>query len=248
MSRPDNPHRFGIDETFDFHIPLLSLPHMLSLRVPDLPLMPGWLTLPEDQVARGRDLLPPPSGKRRIGVVWAGRPQHSEDARRSLPLAHLGAVLDSIPDAEWFSLQVGARASDALAFKGRLHDLSSQLKDFIDTAAIIANLDHVVAVDTGVGHLAGSMGKPVSLLLAHSVDWRWGIGDTTSPWYPNHRVHRQPALGDWLSAIASLKEEHARYGMNLPAPASDTPPLQASPGAKPVKANRKASVTATAKP
>ncbi|MEE3624407.1 tetratricopeptide repeat-containing glycosyltransferase family protein [Nitrospirillum sp. BR 11752] len=210
VSRPDNPHRFGVEEAFDYHIPLLSLPHMLSLRVPDLPLMPGWLVLPEEQVARGRGLLPPPSGKRRIGVVWAGRPQHSEDARRSLPLAHLGAVLDAIPDAEWFSLQVGPRAGDALAFKGRLHDLSPQLKDFIDTAAIIANLDHVVAVDTGVGHLAGCMGKPVSLLLAHSVDWRWGIGDTTSPWYPNHRIHRQPALGDWPGVIASLRAEHAQ--------------------------------------
>ncbi|MDG3439040.1 tetratricopeptide repeat protein [Nitrospirillum amazonense] len=247
VPRPDNPHMFSVQESFDYHVPLLSLPHMLSLRVADLPLLPGWLTLPEDQVARGRTLLPPPSGRRRVGVVWAGRPQHSEDARRSLPLAHLGAVLDAIPDADWFSLQVGPRAGEALAFKGRLHDLSPKLQDFIDTAAVIANLDHVVAVDTGVAHLAGSMGKPVSLLLAHSVDWRWGIGDTTSPWYPNHRVHRQLALGDWLSAIASLKEEHAHYGMTVAAPASDAPLPQASPGPRPAKPSRKASATATAK-
>jgi ADP-heptose:LPS heptosyltransferase len=87
--------------------------------------------------------------------------------------------------------------------------MSGVLQDFIDTAAVIANLDHVVAVDTGVAHLAGSMGKPVSLLLAHSVDWRWEIGTTSSPWYPNHRLHRQPALGDWASVITSLRAEHA---------------------------------------
>ncbi|WP_035708566.1 tetratricopeptide repeat protein [Niveispirillum irakense] len=210
VPRSDNPHQFSIDDIPDYHVPLLSLPHMLSLDVPDLPLLPGWLALPEAEIARGATLLPPrEEGKRRIGVVWAGRPQHSEDARRSLPLSLLGSVLDAIPDAQWISLQVGPRAADCLAFKGRLHDMSSVLQDFIDTAAVIANLDHVVAVDTGVGHLAGSMGAPVSLMLAHSVDWRWGIGGDRSPWYPNHRVHRQPALGDWHSVIAALREEHS---------------------------------------
>ncbi|MFV3127262.1 hypothetical protein [Niveispirillum sp. KHB5.9] len=211
VSRPDNPHKFGIEEGFDYHVPLLSLPHFLSLRVPDLPLLPGWLKLPDAEVARGASLLPAKvEGRRRIGVVWAGRPQHSEDARRSLPLALLGSVLDAIPDADWISLQVGPRAGDALAFKGRLHDMSPHLKDFIDTAAVIANLDHVVAVDTGVGHLAGSMGTPVSLLLAHAVDWRWEIGTTHSPWYPNHRIHRQQTLGDWAGVIAELKAEHVQ--------------------------------------
>lgn len=214
IARPDHPHRFGVEESFDYQIPLLSLPHFLSLRVPDLPLLPGWLKLSDQEVARGVTLLPPAQpGKRRIGVVWAGRPQHSEDARRSLPLALLGSVMDAIPDAQWISLQVGNRAGDALAFRGRLHDMSAELKDFIDTAAVIANLDHVVAVDTGVAHLAGSMGKPVSLLLAHSVDWRWEIGTTHSPWYPNHRIHRQPALGDWASVINSLRDEHAALGV-----------------------------------
>lgn len=210
IARPDNPHRYGVEESFDCHIPLLSLPHFLSLRVPDLPLLPGWLKLSDEEVARGATLLPArQEGKRRIGIVWAGRPQHSEDARRSLPLALLGQVLDAIPDAQWISLQVGPRAGDVLAFKDRIHDMVPVLTDFIDTAAVIANLDHVVAVDTGVGHLAGSMGVPVSLLLAHAVDWRWEIGTTGSPWYPNHRIHRQPALGDWNSVINSLRAEQA---------------------------------------
>lgn len=212
VPRGDNPHQFSIDDIPDYHVPLLSLPHMLSLDVPDLPLLPGWLALPEAEIARGATLLPPrEEGKRRIGIVWAGRPQHSEDARRSLPLSLLGSVLDAIPDAQWISLQVGPRASDSLAFKGRVHDMSDVLLDFVDTAAVIANLDHVVAVDTGVGHLAGSMGAPVSLMLAHSVDWRWGIGGERSPWYPNHHVHRQPALGDWNSVIAALRKEHSAF-------------------------------------
>jgi tetratricopeptide (TPR) repeat protein len=217
VSRPDNPHEFNVDAVPDHHVPLLSLPHLLSLRVPDLPLLPGWLSLSQAEIERGGTLLPPrQDGRRRIGVVWAGRPQHSEDARRSLPLSLLGAVLDAVPDAQWISLQVGPRAGDSLAFKGRLHDMSAVLQDFTDTAAVIANLDHVVAVDTSVGHLAGAMGKPVSLLLAHSVDWRWGIGGDRSPWYPNHHVHRQAALGDWHSAIASLRAEHQSVS---PAPA-----------------------------
>lgn len=210
VPRPDNPHMFSIDDVPDYQVPLLSLPHMLSLRVPDLPLLPGWLRISNEEVVRGAKLLPPvQEGKRRVGVVWAGRPQHSEDARRSLPLSLLGSILDAVPDAQWISLQVGPRAADCLAFKGKLHDMSPVLQDFIDTAAVIANLDHVVAVDTGVGHLAGSMGTPVSLLLAHSVDWRWGIGGERSPWYPHHRVHRQAALGDWNSVITALRDEHS---------------------------------------
>ncbi|MGQ3048560.1 MAG: hypothetical protein ACT6Q8_05785 [Niveispirillum sp.] len=198
ISRTDNPHRFGVDEGFDYHIPLLSPPHFLSLRVPDLPLLPGWLKISAEEVARGATLLPRAEpGKRRIGVVWAGRPQHSEDAHRSTPLALMGSMLDAVPDAQWISLQVGNRAGDALTFRGRLHDISDKL------------LDHIVAVDTGVAHLAGSMGKPVSLLLAHSVDWRWEIGSTSFPWYPNHSIHRQPDLGDWGSVIKNLREEYS---------------------------------------
>jgi ADP-heptose:LPS heptosyltransferase len=91
-----------------------------------------------------------------------------------------------------------------------LIDWSAELKDFADTAALIANLDLVIAVDTAVVHLAGAMGKPVWTLLPFAADWRWLLEREDSPWYPSMRLFRQPALGDWDSVIKRVADELCR--------------------------------------
>jgi len=87
-----------------------------------------------------------------------------------------------------------------------VHDFSSQLKDFADTAALVANLDLVISVDTAVAHLAGAMGKPIWLLNRFDTEWRWMINRYESPWYPTMRIFRQPKPGDWASVIQRVTE------------------------------------------
>ena len=87
-----------------------------------------------------------------------------------------------------------------------LLDWTKELKDFADTAALISNLDLVLAVDTAVAHLAGAMAKPVWTLLPYASDWRWLLNRQDSPWYPTMRLFRQPRRGDWDSVIKQVAE------------------------------------------
>jgi ADP-heptose:LPS heptosyltransferase len=101
------------------------------------------------------------------------------------------------------SLQKGDAAAEAKAPPSgmELIDRTEELKDFADTAALIANLDLVISVDTAVAHLAGAMGKPVWTLLPFVAEWRWLQEREDSPWYPSMRLFRQSSLGDWDSVI-----------------------------------------------
>ena len=137
-----------------------------------------------------------PAG-RRIGVVWAGDPQGLLDRQRSVALAAL-APLAERRDIVWISLQKDQTAPPWM------HDPMGGVRDFADTAAIVAQLDAVVSVDTAMAHLAGALGKPVLLLDRYDSCWRWLTGRTDSPWYPTLRIVRQPSPGDWAAAVAAL--------------------------------------------
>jgi ADP-heptose:LPS heptosyltransferase len=80
------------------------------------------------------------------------------------------------------------------------------LNDFEDTAALIMNLDLVIAVDTAVAHLAGALGKPVWLLLPANSDWRWLEERSDSPWYPGMRLFRQEVLGEWAGVVGEVMQ------------------------------------------
>lgn len=204
---------------FDFHIPLLSLPFALSLRAPDLAMSAPYLHADPQRVAQWDEVFatltkadaPGASSKRpKIGLAWSGSRTHLNDRQRSLALDTLTPLLEA--DADFFTLQTDIRDSDratlcALVEGGLLHDVSAKLGDFADTAALIAQLDLVISVDTAVVHLAGAMGKPVWVALPHMPDWRWQLKRSDSPWYDQARLYRQAAPQDWAPVVAALRAD-----------------------------------------
>jgi tetratricopeptide (TPR) repeat protein len=191
---------------FHLHCPLLSLPLALRTTLQTIPVSVPYLAAAPERQHRWRDRLP--SGRARVGLVWSGSPSHKNDANRSIPLVRL-APLCADASVHFVSLQRELRAGDAEVMRDlpNLVHVGGELADFADTAAVISMLDHVISVDTAVAHLAGALGKPVSILLPHAADFRWMRGRDDSPWYPNAKLLRQPAFGDWDSVVARLSDE-----------------------------------------
>ena len=144
-----------------------------------------------------------PAGTRRVGIAWAGNPLHENDRRRSIPLDAF-APLAAVPHVRWFSLQYGARANDAAPPELELTRLADGIGDMADTAAIIAQLDLVIAADTGVAHLAGALGIPVWLVLPWRPDWRWSPNAADTPWYPTMRLFHaaEPSFATVMTQVA----------------------------------------------
>ncbi|MEP7206602.1 MAG: glycosyltransferase family 9 protein, partial [Casimicrobiaceae bacterium] len=132
----------------------------------------------------------------KAGLAWAGAPGHANDRRRSLPFATLRPLLDA-PGITWYSLQKDVTAGAPLIELEARNNLD-------DIAALIAELDLVVTVDTGIAHLAGALGRPTWILLPYAPDWRWQLERGDSPWYPTVRLFRQPRPGDWASVLDAV--------------------------------------------
>ncbi|MGA2229872.1 MAG: tetratricopeptide repeat protein [Tepidisphaeraceae bacterium] len=197
----------------DVRCPLMSLPHIFKTNLSNIPADIPYLRAEESLAAPWRNRMANIAG-RKIGLAWAGRPKDTNDLDRSLNLSQL-ASLAQVPGITFFSLQKGEAALQAAnPPRGmNLVDWTADLHDFADTAALIANLELVIAVDTVVAHLAGAMGKPVWLLLQHTPDWRWMLARTDSPWYPTMRLFRQQQRGDWKGPIGQIVEAIAE-GLN----------------------------------
>jgi tetratricopeptide (TPR) repeat protein len=185
---------------FDYHCALLSLPHALKTRAA----IPGTVPYLFAHAARSATFEPLLDKRHpRIGVAWSGSSTHVNDRNRSMRLADLSPLFNL--DATFVSLQKEVREEDRVALaQFPLLDVSLQLDSFADTAALIAQLDLVICVDTAVAHLAGALGKPVWLMLAWTPDWRWGMERTDSAWYPRARLFRQTARGDWTNVVADV--------------------------------------------
>ncbi|BDI31138.1 hypothetical protein CCAX7_31890 [Capsulimonas corticalis] len=196
----------------DFEIPLLSLPMMAGTNLETIPGATPYLSADPSRAAQwSRVLGRPGEGGLKVGVVWAGSPEHQNDAARSMSLASFAPLLDT-PGVTLFSLQKGDAAGQLsqLPAGARVVDLGSRIQDFEDTAAIVENLDLVIAVDTSVAHLAAAMGKPVWLLLALVPDWRWLLERSDTPWYPAMRLFRQTTRNGWSALMRYVAAEAAR--------------------------------------
>ncbi|HLZ65488.1 MAG TPA: glycosyltransferase, partial [Aliidongia sp.] len=192
---------------FEAYCPLSGLPRLFGTNLANIPAPIPYVKPDPAKVEHWRrrlDMLVP-KGYRRIGLVWAGRPTHGNDFNRSMTLAKLGA-LAKLDGVALVSLQMGPAQAEIGRYFGRapLTNLGAEIGDFTDTMAILDGIDRLVAVDTGVAHLAGAMGRPVSILVPYAPDWRWLLGCSDTPWYPTVSLHRQDAPGQWDGAIAKM--------------------------------------------
>jgi tetratricopeptide (TPR) repeat protein len=179
----------------------MTLPLRFGTTLASIPGAAGYLRADAARAGAWATRLPRRrGGARRIGLVWAGNPLHSNDARRSCPWSALAPLIRA--QDEFVSLQVGPNAVEAKRLG--LADLSPDLTDFAETAAVLAGCDLLITVDTAVAHCAGALGKPVWLLLPHAPDWRWLLGRADSPWYASMRLFRQPKPGDWDGVVAEV--------------------------------------------
>ena len=195
----------------DLHCQICDLPRVFATTLETIPSPIPYLHPDPDLVAAWGSRLPPRDGRLRVGLAWAGQARpwlegfSVLDGRRSMRLSDM-APLAAAPGIAWISLQKGPQAAQGHAPPSgmALHDPMPAVDDFDDTAAIVANLDLVISVDTSMAHLAGGMGCPVLLLDRYDSCWRWFFGREDSPWYPALRILRQTTPGDWGPVMARV--------------------------------------------
>jgi Flp pilus assembly protein TadD len=196
---------------FDVHASLLSLPHLFHTTVAKVPAPIPYLSPDAALVEHWRRELGSINAFK-IGIIWKGSAAYREDMYRSIPLAHFEA-LAAVEGVRLFSLQKGPGSEQLSAVADRFNvtDLGSRLDEttgaFVETAAVVRNLDLVVTCDSALGHLAGAMGVPVWIGLSLIPDWRWMLDRPDSPWYPRTRLFRQRELGNWDEVFARVAAE-----------------------------------------
>ena len=193
---------------WDLHCPLMSLPRAFATRPDSIPCDLPTLKVPEKALAHWRerlDLAAP--GSLRVGIAWAGRKAHQYDARRSLRFSQLLALLAD-ERFTWVSLQKWAPEDERPQIPPHVDwlDWTDELSDFADTAALIANLDLVISIDSAMVHLAGALNRPVWMLNRFDAEWRWFHRRNDSPWYPELRIFSQGAFGDWHGVLGAVQQ------------------------------------------
>jgi tetratricopeptide (TPR) repeat protein len=198
---------------FDTHCSLIELPMIFRSDERSIPASVPYLRVDESLLESWRQRVAALPGRLRVGLAWAGNPVHKRDRKRSMQLAQFQS-LASNPEITFVSLQKGAAAEQGQSAPAgiTLVDFTAELPDFHQTAALISNLDLVIAVDTAVVHLAGALGKRVWLLIPAVPDWRWLLDRSDSPWYPTLRIFRQKESGDWDSAVRAIAEAIKKGG------------------------------------
>ncbi len=192
-------------DAVDYRVLLMSLPMVFGTTVGTVPVSGHYLSAPPDIMRKWSGRLGHPHRKR-VGLVWRGSPSHQDDRKRSLALEQLLAHLP--PDFDYVSLQFQSSANEqATLAQHRVIDPAADIADFSDTAAICAQLDLVISVDTSVAHLSGALGIPCWILVTHSADWRWLLNRSDCVWYPKTRIYRQLEAGNWDAALQAVASD-----------------------------------------
>jgi tetratricopeptide (TPR) repeat protein len=195
-------------DRFDVQVPLMSLPLVCGTTLETIPSRVPYLAADPQWVEYWRGAL---GGQRtfQVGIAWQGSPTYQADRYRSIPLVEFAPLAQK--GVELISLQKGPGSQplteSTAPFRVReLVDLDGAHGPFMDTAAVIENLDLVITADTVIGHLAGALGVSVWVVLPSSPDWRWLYQREDSPWYPTMRLFRQTSHGDWPGVFRRMAE------------------------------------------
>ena len=196
--------------SFDYWVPAMSVPRVLGVTLDNLPQQLHYLTADAALTQQWRQRLGPKQ-QMRVGFCWSGRRDTWINRHKAVPVADIASMIKSTPAVEWINLQVDATEgeADVMANLG-IKSWPGSVQTWADTAALIANLDVVIGVDTAISHLAGALGRPTWVMLSqYALDWRWLLNRNDSPWYPSARLFRQPTRGDWNSVTQQL-QHHLR--------------------------------------
>lgn len=192
----------AIAHGFDYHAPLLDLPHRFTVSL-DMILAPPFYLVADPARIKTLRAETGGNGGLRVGLNWSGNPDSPVEKFRSPPLEAL-APLAALDGIDWISLQKGP-GGDALMRPAAFDLIETGEAPLDETAALIATLDLVVTTDTAVAHLAGALGVPCFVLLHHAPDWRWLLGRADCPWYPSLRLFRQEKPGDWAPVVEAVR-------------------------------------------
>ncbi|MBT8623101.1 tetratricopeptide repeat protein [Polynucleobacter paneuropaeus] len=188
---------------FDYQCSLMRLPFIFNQNLESISGQAPYISSIESRASHWQNKLGEKL-KPRIGLVWSGNPEHKNDSNRSI---HLKDLIPFLPDQfQYFSLQKDIRLADALTLNSspQILNLTSELSDYAETAALVQCMDIVITVDTSVAHLAGAMGKETWVLLPYAPDWRWLLDREDSPWYSSMTLIRQDAPGDWSCGLQKV--------------------------------------------
>jgi len=207
---------------FDLQIPVMSLPHVLNAtKEEDLDVQTPYFELDDQLVNAWKQKIAPHKSLFKIGICWEGSTYYDGlRGPRSKKALHLSqfAPLAHLPNVKLFSLQKGGAAYQVQEVDFDVceygPDFDESRGGFIDTAALMPNLDLIITIDTSVAHLAGALGVPVFVILPQVADWRWMKNRSDSPWYPTMRLFRQETFGDWTQVFQKLADSVA-HAMNI---------------------------------
>jgi hypothetical protein len=194
----------------DYHCSLFDLPRILGTTIESIPQSVPYLCADDARSRQWSGRLASRVGLK-IGIAWQGNRDYPEDCHRSIPLKCFAPVA-AINDVTLISLQFGDGRQQATErdLRFSLVDWTNEMDQsgaFVDTAALLPQLDLVVTCDTAVGHLAGALGVPVWIALSTACDWRWFTGRTDSPWYPPARLCRQTRLDNWSDVFEEIARD-----------------------------------------
>jgi Flp pilus assembly protein TadD len=195
---------------FDVHTALMSLPAVLGTELSSIPAEVPYLATDPALIDSWAASLKNLGSGFKVGIAWQGNPDYPGDRYRSIPLATF-APLAEIEGVRLISLQKGhgSEQLDDVAFE--VEDLGPRLDEgtgaFMETAAVIQNLDLIITSDTAIAHLAGALAAPVWVPLSTASDWRFLMDRQDCPWYPTMRLFRQKTLGVWQGVFEEIQAE-----------------------------------------
>ncbi|MBI3836381.1 MAG: glycosyltransferase family protein, partial [Planctomycetia bacterium] len=197
---------------FDLQVPMMSLPLVCGTTLSTIPARVPYLAADPQRVEYWREALSAKAGLQ-VGIAWQGGTTYPGDRFRSIPLAQFEPLARE--GIELISLQKGPGEEQLAELAGQfrvreLNNLDEQHGPFVDTAAVMQNLDLVITCDTAIAHLAGALGVSVWVALPLSPDWRWLCEREDSPWYPTMRLFRQTTFDDWVSVFRRMADELRR--------------------------------------